>query len=101
MGKYEKQFEKSIKIVRFYYNLIKISFIKNIKKVDTDKLSPTAREIMSLFASNSELDISEIVKKTGKNAETVRKSVQSLVKKGYLTKLGKTRGVSYIRKSEE
>ena len=75
--------------------------IKNIKKVDTDKLSPTAREIMSLFASNSELDISEIVKKTGKNAETVRKSVQSLVKKGYLTKLGTTRGVSYIRKSEE
>ena len=69
--------------------------------MDTDKLSPTAREIMSLFASNSEMSISEIVKKIGKNAETVRKSVQRLVKKGYLTKLGTTRGVSYIRNSEE
>lgn len=75
--------------------------IKNIKKVDTDKLSPTAREIMSLFASNSEMSISEMVKRTGKNVERVRKSVQRLVKKGYLTKLGTTRGVSYIRNSEE
>ena len=71
--------------------------IQNIKKGDSDQLSSTAREILSLFASNAEMRISEIVQKLGKNPETVRKSVQSLVKKGYLTKLGKTRGASYRR----
>jgi DNA-binding GntR family transcriptional regulator len=39
--------------------------------------------------------MSEIIQKTAKNTETVRKAVQGLVKKGFLTKLGTTRGVSY------
>ena len=73
--------------------------IQKLKLADTDKLSPTAREILSLFAKSSEMSVSEIVKITKKNPETVRKSVQSLVKKGYLTKLGTTRGVTYVRKT--
>ena len=72
--------------------------IQKLKLEDTDKLSTTAREILSLFAKGAEMSVSEIVKITKKNPETVRKSVQSLVKKGYLNKLGTTRGVTYIRK---
>lgn len=49
--------------------------------------------VLSLFADNSQLSMPEIIQKTGKNAETVRKSVQGLVKKGFLTKLGTTKGV--------
>lgn len=71
--------------------------IQRFQKEDTDKLSPMARTIISLFTDDAEMTMLELVKKTGKNAETVRKSVQNLVKKGYLTKLGTTRGVSYIR----
>ena len=73
--------------------------IQKLKLADTDKLSPTAREILSLFAKGAEMSVSEIVKITKKNPETIRKSVQSLVKKGYLTKLGTTRGVTYVRKT--
>ena len=72
--------------------------IQKLKLADTDKLSPTAREILSLFAKGAEMSVSEIVKITKKNPETIRKSVQSLVKKGLLVKLGTTRGVTYIRK---
>lgn len=69
--------------------------IQNLQKVNTDKLSSTAHEILNLFIEKSELSMPQIIQKTGKNAETVRKSVHSLVKKGLLVKLGTTKGVSY------
>ena len=72
--------------------------VQNLQKANTDKLSSTAHEILDLFAIKTELSMPEIIQKTGKNAETIRKSVQNLVKKGFLTKLGTTRGVSYILK---
>lgn len=72
--------------------------VQNLQKANTDKLSSTAHEILDLFAIKTELSMPEIVQKTGKNAETIRKSVQNLVKRGFLTKLGTTRGVSYILK---
>jgi len=72
--------------------------IQNLQKVNTDKLSSTAHEILNLLAQKNKLSIKEIVQKTGKNAETIRKSVQNLVKKGFLTKLGTTRGASYVLK---
>ncbi len=69
--------------------------IQKLQKANTDGLSSTAHMILGLFAESSQLSMPEIVQKTGKNAETVRKSVQGLVKKGFLTKLGTTRCVSY------
>lgn len=73
--------------------------IQKLQKTNTDKLSSTSREILALFAETTELSMPEIVEKSGKNAETIRKAVQGLVKKGLLTKLGTTRGAFYtIRK---
>ena len=72
--------------------------IKATQKEDSDKLSTTSQEILALFVDGSQLGIATIVKKTGKNHETVRKAVQGLVKKGYLKKIGSTRGVMYTKK---
>ena len=69
--------------------------IQKLQKANTDGLSSTAHMILGLFAEDSQLSMPEIIQKTGKNSETVRKSVQGLVKKGFLTKLGSTKGVSY------
>lgn len=70
--------------------------IQNLRKADANALSSTARELLALFAEKSELGMPELVEKTGKNPETIRKSVQNLVKKGFLIKLGTTRGASYM-----
>ena len=73
--------------------------IRNLQKANADKLSSTAHEILALFAEKTALTMPEIVQKSGKNAETIRKSVQNLVKKGFLTKSGTTRGAFYtVRK---
>lgn len=70
--------------------------IQKLQKTNTDGLSSTAHMILGLFAEKSNLSMPEIIQMTGKNSETIRKSVQGLVKKGFLTKLGTTKGVSYI-----
>ena len=70
--------------------------IQKLQKANTDGLPSTAHMILGLFAEKSNLSMPEIIQKTGKNSETVRKSVQGLVKKGFLTKLGSTKGVSYM-----
>lgn len=72
--------------------------IQQLQKKNTDKLSSTAHEILALFAEKTPLTMPEIVEKSGKNAETVRKSVQGLVKKGFLAKMGTTRGAFYTIK---
>lgn len=69
--------------------------IQNLQKNTINTLSSTAREILALFAEKNELTIDELVEKTNKNIGTIRKSVQGLVKKGFLIKLGTTRGASY------
>jgi Fic family protein len=71
--------------------------IAKLQKTNTDpnNLSSTSLEILDLFKDANRLSMSEIIQKTAKNTETVRKAVQGLVKKGFLTKLGTTRGVSY------
>ena len=71
--------------------------IEKLQQVNDDKLSSTAQSILSLFNSNEPLPMSKIIETIGKNSETVRKSVQSLVKKGYLRKLGSTNGAVYVR----
>ncbi len=61
-----------------------------------EKLSATATAILCLFRENHQLEMSAIVSALGQNPESVRKSVQSLVKKGYLKKLGTTKGARYV-----
>lgn len=61
------------------------------------ELSVTARRILSLFNAESELTMKEIIEKTELNSETVRKSVQGLVKKQLLVKFGVKKGASYKR----
>lgn len=73
------------------------SKIEKLQQVNDAKLSPTAQHILSLFSFNEPLPMSKIVQAVGKNSETVRKSVQSLVKKGYLQKLGSTNGAVYVK----
>ena len=70
--------------------------IKKLKQSGSDKLSATPMMILGLFASKPEMNMAEIITTTGKNPETVRKAVQSLVNKGHLKKQGSTKGVFYI-----
>lgn len=69
--------------------------IQKLHQANTDKLSATAHEVLGLFTDKTELNMPEIIAMTGKNPETIRKSVQGLVKKGFLVKLGITKGVAY------
>lgn len=70
--------------------------IATLQQDKKDKLSATALSILSLFSGKETLEMSEIISVLNKNPETIRKSVQSLVKKGYLNKQGTTKGVQYI-----
>lgn len=72
------------------------SKIKKLQQSGSNKLSATPMMILGLFADKSEMNMSEIIAATGKNPETVRKAVQSLVNKGHLKKQGSTKGVFYI-----
>ena len=71
--------------------------IEQLQQINDAKLSPTAQSILSLFSNNELLSMSQIIQAVGKNSETVRKSVQSLVKKGYLRKQGTTNGAVYVK----
>lgn len=69
--------------------------ISYTRQNDREKLSVMAHNILNLFEKKNRLAMSEIIEAMNKNPETVRKSVQGLVKKGYLKKLGSTKGVIY------
>ena len=71
--------------------------IEELKRINDAKLSPTAQSILSLFNNNEPLSMNKIVQEVNKNSETIRKSVQSLVKKGYLRKQGTTNGAVYVK----
>lgn len=71
--------------------------IKVTHKEGSDKLSATSQEILGLFAQDSQVGIATIMQQTGKKYETVHKAVQGLVKKGYLKKIGSTRGAVYTK----
>lgn len=70
----------------------------NAGQLSPMRLSPTAREILASFAEKDELTMAELIEKTKKNSGTIRKSVQHLVKKGFLIKMGTTQGASYMLK---
>ena len=70
--------------------------IFQLKQKHNDKLSGTSQAVLSLFYKGKPLGMSDIVQKLNKNPETVRKAVQSLVKAGYLKKIGSTKGALYM-----
>lgn len=69
--------------------------VQNLQTNTVNTLSPTAREILAQFTEKNELSIAELVEKTKKNIAAVRKSVYHLTERGFLIKLGTTRGASY------
>ena len=66
------------------------------QSLDQD-LSAIDAEILSFFSLAERLTLSEMVKQSGRNRNTLKKHLSSLVKKGHLTRLGKGRGVYYTR----
>lgn len=80
-------------------NATAVNIKPKLQQSNIDKLSSSARQILDVFSGTPELTMAELVRETGKTEITIRKSVQNLVKKGFLTKLGTTRGAFYtIRK---
>lgn len=73
--------------------------IAGMRRQPYNTLSGTSLDIMALFAKNRTLGMADIVQALGKNPETIRKAVQSMVRKGYLKKQGTTRGATYTRLS--
>lgn len=59
------------------------------------KLSATATAILDLFETQTRWTAADIARTLDKNLETVKKSVQSLVKRGILKKLGSTKSAWY------
>ncbi len=59
------------------------------------KLSATATAILDLFETQSRWTAADIARTLDKNLETVKKSVQSLVKRSILKKLGSTKSAWY------
>lgn len=72
--------------------------ISQIQKTADNRLSETSVNILSLFDKQPKWKISDMASTLGINIETVKKAVQSLVKKGYLVKNGTTRGAWYEKK---
>lgn len=72
--------------------------IKNVQIQESEKLSGTAKNILELFAGQSKWTVANMANVLNKNIETVKKSVQSLIKKGYLIKHGTTKAVYYTLK---
>ncbi len=66
------------------------------QQVRQDKLSYSALVILSLFSSRNSLEMADIIAALNKKPEGIRKNVQGLVRKGYLRKLGVTKGVRYV-----
>ena len=69
--------------------------IKQAQKQESEKLSATAKKILELYAEQPEWTVADIANILDKNIETIKKSVQSLLKKGYLVKHGTTKAVYY------
>lgn len=72
--------------------------IIQVQGQESEKLSGTAKSVLELFAEQPEWSVADIASKLDKNLETVKKSVQLLLKKGYLLKHGTTKAVFYTLK---
>ncbi len=69
--------------------------ISDITQRHDDALSESARAVLSLFVHGISLKMSDILRHFPQSPETIRKTVQGLVKKGFLRKYGTTRSASY------
>ena len=76
-----------------YAELMDIIF--DIPSKDDAKLGKSARAILGLFDDKREWGVSEIAKALELNVNTAAKTIKTLVKNGYLTKHGTTRGAWY------
>jgi Fic family protein len=70
------------------------SKVKTMSKDDA-KLGKNARAILNLFDNKREWSIPEITKALSLNINTISKTVKTLVRDGYLTKNGTTKGAWY------
>ena len=62
---------------------------------DETRLSKNARTILNLFDTKAEWTSQEISAELGLNIETTKKNLKSLADRGYLTKMGTTKGAWY------
>ncbi len=77
----------------------KLHLEEKIKNIETTAgLSESAKMVLGLFEKNIQLTSKEISELTGLNINTIRKILQTLLKKGYLKKYGTTINRSYVRK---
>ena len=67
-------------------------------KADTTRISKAEQAVLDLFEDKTNWSVSEMAEALGKNSETVKKTVQNLVKKDLLEKQGSTKGTYYILK---
>ena len=68
-------------------------------KADTTRISKAEQAVLDLFEEKTNWSVSEMAEALSKNSETVKKTVQNLVKKNMLEKQGTTKGTYYILKS--
>lgn len=71
------------------------SKIASAMATNDGKLSATAMAILDLFETQNRWTTADIARTLDKNLETVKKSVQALVKRGLLKKLGTTKSAWY------
>lgn len=73
----------------------------NMLEVDDDKikvLNKTERTVLELLKKNTNVTRQELADNIAKNIKTVQRTLDSLEKKGYIQKKGKTRAVEWILK---
>ena len=64
-------------------------------QIISDELHPLSEEILSLFANEKRLTVSEIVEQTNANRNTIKLRLRELVKSSHLTQHGKARATWY------
>ena len=68
-------------------------------KTDATRITKGEQAVLDLFEEKTNWSVSEMAEILSKNSETVKKTVQNLVKKNMLEKHGATKGTYYILKS--
>lgn len=66
------------------------------QKADTTRISKAEQAVLDLFKDKTNRSVPEMAEALNKNSETVKKTVQTLVKKDLLKKQGSTKGAYYI-----
>ena len=67
-------------------------------KTDNTRITKCEQAVLDLFEDKTNWSVSEMAEALSKNSETVKKTVQNLVKKNMLEKQGSTKGTYYILK---